>query len=57
LQHEVTGRNPDPGTGFAGDEGDLAFGDAQVEIRTLVNALVEMVEELFRFFVTAEEVG
>ena len=54
---EVTGGNPDPGAGFAGDECDLAFGDAQVKIRALAHALVEVVEELSGFFVAAEEVG
>lgn len=54
---EVAGGNPDPGVGFIGDKGDLAFGDAQVKIRALAHALVEVVEELSGFFVAAEEVG
>ena len=54
---EVTGGNPDPGTGFVGDKGDLAFGDAQVEIHALADALVEVIEELSGFFVATEEFG
>ena len=37
---DVAGSNPDPGTGFVGDECDLAFGDAQVKIHALAHALV-----------------
>ena len=40
-----------------GDECDLAFGHTQIKIRVLTDALVEVVEELSGFFVTAEEVG
>lgn len=54
---DVAGSNPDPGTGFVGDECDLAFGHTQIKIRVLTDALVEVVEELSGFFVAAEEVG